>query len=233
VRCTLLHGFAGDPFAWDAVIAAWGARLAPDPIALPGHGGGAVQGGWAANVAALGAALAPHEVVVGYSLGARLALALLAEGTLARAVLISVNPGLATDAERTARRAGDAAWATLLRTRGVAAFADAWEAQPLFASQARVAPAVLAARRARRLAHDPEQLARALEHMGLAEMPDYAAALAAAGDRVTLIVGADDPKFVALARATGLPVVAIPDCGHDPTLEQPRELARVLARVLG
>ena len=38
---------------------------------------------------------------------------------------------------------------------------------------------------------------------------------------------------LALARATGLPVVAIPDCGHAPTLEQPRELARVLARVLG
>ncbi len=234
MRCTLLHGFAGDPSVWDEVLAAWPTASAPERVALPGHGGGLVQRGWAANVAALAADVADRDIVVGYSLGARLALGLLAAGACARAVLVSVNPGLPADAEaeRAARRAGDAAWAAMLRTRGVAAFADAWGAQPLFASQARVASERLAARRAARLRHDPEQLARALEEMGLGAMPDYRATLAAA-DRVTLVVGADDAKFVALARATGRPVTAIAACGHDPTLEQPRELARVLAHVIG
>lgn len=235
MRCTLLHGFAGDPSAWDGVIAAWRARIAPDPVALPGHGADAVQAGWVANVEALAASVAHRDIVVGYSLGARLALGLLAAGACEHAVLISVNPGLPAEAEseRAARRAGDAAWAAMLRARGVAAFADAWAAQPLFASQARVAPALLAARRAARLRHDPEQLARSLEEMGLGAMPDYRATLAAAADRVTLVVGAEDAKFVALARASGLTVATIADCGHDPTLEQPRELARVLARVIG
>ena len=68
-----------------------------------------------------------------------------------RAVLISVNPGI-DDAERPARRAHDAAWARLLRERGLDAFLDAWEAQPLFATQARVRADLRAARRARRLA---------------------------------------------------------------------------------
>ena len=235
MRCTLLHGFAGDPSAWDGVIGAWRARIAPEPVALPGHGGDAVQPDWAANVAALAQTVAEGDIVVGYSLGARLALGLLAAGRCERAVLISVNPGLsaAAHAERAARRAGDAAWAAMLRTRGVAAFADAWEAQPLFASQTRVALELRAARRAARLRHDPEQLARSLETMGLGEMPDYRAALGAAGDRVTLVVGAEDAKFVALADASGLPFATIADCGHDPTLEQPRALARVLARVIG
>jgi 2-succinyl-6-hydroxy-2,4-cyclohexadiene-1-carboxylate synthase len=236
VRCTLLHGFAGDPSAWDGVITAWRARIAPDPVALPGHGGGWVRDDWDANVAQLADAVAARDIVVGYSLGARLALGLVALGACEHAVLVSVNPGLPADAhaERAARRAGDATWAALLRTQGIATFTDAWQAQPLFATQAeRVDPAVLAARRTRRLAHDPEQLARALEQMGLAEMPDYRAALAAAEGRVTLVVGADDAKFVALARGSGLPFATIWNSGHDPTLEQPRELARVLAKVIG
>lgn len=235
MRCTLLHGFAGDPSAWDAVIAAWSAPLAPHAIALPGHGGGGVRDGWSANVGAVAAAIARDDIVVGYSLGARVALGLLAADACARVVLVSVNPGLPADAlaERAARRAGDAAWAEMLRTRGLAEFADAWQAQPLFASQARAPADARAVRRAARLRHDPEQLARALEHMGLAAMPDYRARLATTADRIALVVGGDDDKFCALARASGLPFTTIAACGHDPTLEQPRELARVIAQVLG
>jgi 2-succinyl-6-hydroxy-2,4-cyclohexadiene-1-carboxylate synthase len=167
-------------------------------------------------------------VVVGYSLGARVALGLVAGGRVPRGVLISVNPGI-HDSERPARRAGDAAWASRARTAGIAAFIDAWQAQPLFASQQR-APAVrLAARRARRLALDPEQLARSLETMGLAEMPDYRSDI---DERFALIAGADDPKYVALARALPAPLELIPDSGHDPLLEQPTALTAAIHRAL-
>ncbi|MCX5745042.1 MAG: alpha/beta hydrolase, partial [Proteobacteria bacterium] len=118
------------------------------------------------------------------------------------------------------------AWAALLRTQGIAAFVDAWEAQPLFASQARAPAAARAARRARRLAMDPEQLARSLELLGLAEMPDYRGAI---DDRCALIVGADDAKYVAIARAHAVTTTTLAACGHDPTLEQPAALAAAIA----
>ncbi len=220
----LVHGFAGDPSVWDDVPV-------PDAraIALPGHGGGAVQPGWDANLDVIAHALDGCELVVGYSLGARLALGLVATGRIRGAVLIGVNPGISDD-ERHARRASDAIWARVLREQSIAAFADRWQAQPLFATQARVPADRLAARRARRLRHDPEQLARSLEELGLAEMPDYRAGFPR--DHVALIAGDNDTKYVELARTLGAPFEAIADSGHDPTLEQPAALAATIIRML-
>jgi 2-succinyl-6-hydroxy-2,4-cyclohexadiene-1-carboxylate synthase len=143
-----------------------------------------------------------------------------------------VNPGI-QDAERDQRREFDAAWARMLRTEGVAVFHDAWTKQPLFATQQRVAPDKLAERRARRVALDAEQLARSLEVMGLAGMPDYWPAVSAHRDRIALLAGADDAKYVALSAS--LPCAyfeQIPNSGHDPTLENPRDLAAAIARAV-
>jgi 2-succinyl-6-hydroxy-2,4-cyclohexadiene-1-carboxylate synthase len=232
MRCALIHGFAGDPGAWDEVIDAWVMREAPIAVALPGHGGGPVLPTWEDNLNAVAGAISGCEVVVGYSLGARVALGLVASGRAAHGVFIGVNPGIG-DNERGPRREFDAAWARLLREHGVEAFHDAWSKQPLFATQARETPARLEARRQRRLRLDPEQLARSLEVMGLANMPDYWSAIPAHRDRIALIAGADDPKYVAIS--AGLPTKSfetIPSCGHDPTLEQPRELAAAIARAV-
>jgi 2-succinyl-6-hydroxy-2,4-cyclohexadiene-1-carboxylate synthase len=222
MRVPLLHGFAGDAAAWAATLESWRGAAELVPIALPGHGT-PVAASWAANLEAID--LTGARVAVGYSFGARVALGLVAAGRLDRAVLIGVNPGI-PDAERAGRRAADAQWAALLRDRGIAAFAEAWEAQPLFASQARVSRERLAERRARRRLLDPERLARCLEVMGLAEMPDYRAHLG----RCHLIVGAEDAKFVTLGQ--GLPHELIADAGHDVPLEQPARLAQALLRLL-
>jgi 2-succinyl-6-hydroxy-2,4-cyclohexadiene-1-carboxylate synthase len=217
-----LHGFLGSPEVWDG-IADGGVR-----IALPGHGGAALQRSWDDNIEAVARALGPVDVVVGYSLGARIALGLVAGGNVPRAVLISMNPGI-DHSERHMRRSTDTAWAKRFRNEPFADVLDAWEAQPLFASQARVPQAARDARRARRLALDPEQMARSLEAMGLAEMPNYTYDI---DDRFQLIVGAGDTKYVAIAETLSVPTTVIADCGHDPTFEQPAELARVL-RELG
>jgi pimeloyl-ACP methyl ester carboxylesterase len=66
--------------------------------------------------------------------------------------------------------------------------------------------------------------------MGLAEMPDYRAAV---DHRFALIVGADDAKYVAIARGLPAPVELIADSGHDPLLEQPGPLASAIERALG
>jgi pimeloyl-ACP methyl ester carboxylesterase len=224
VRCVLLHGFAGDPAVWDAIA------IPGEPIALPGHpGGGPLAGDWAANLDAIAARIGRCDVAIGYSLGARVALGLVASGRVPRAILISVNPGIA-DLERAARRDSDAAWARLARDRGIDAFLAAWEAQPLFATQARAPADRLAARRARRRALDPAQLARSLETMGLAEMPDYRGQV---DGRCALIAGGDDARYVAIARALPAPLEIIAGSGHDPLLEQPAALAAAVGRLLG
>jgi len=232
MRCALLHGFAGDPSVWNEVLAAWVLPESPVAIALPGHGGGPVRETWDDNLAAIGDAIVGCDAVVGYSLGARVALGLVAAGRCACGVLIGVNPGIA-DSERASRREFDSAWTRLLRSDGMAAFADAWAAQPLFATQARVDPVRLAARRTRRLALDPEQLARSIEVMGLAAMPDYWSAVPRHRDRLALLAGAEDAKYVAISQA--LPSASfetIEGSGHDPTLEQPERLAQAIARGL-
>jgi 2-succinyl-6-hydroxy-2,4-cyclohexadiene-1-carboxylate synthase len=119
----------------------------------------------------------------------------------------------------------------------VAAFAERWAAQPLFASQAHSLDEPARQRRqAQRLAQSAEGLARSLEEMGLAEMPDYRSELAELAGRLTLVVGEDDAKFRALgeemAATAALPLHVIPRCGHDVPLEQPRALAALLERLL-
>ncbi|MGE5181351.1 MAG: alpha/beta fold hydrolase [Acidobacteriota bacterium] len=232
MRCGLLHGFAGSPAAWDDVRAAWALPDEPLAVALPGHGGGPVRATWDDNLAQVADALAGCDVVVGYSLGARIALGLVVTGKLPRGVLIGVNPGI-RDEERPSRHEFDAAWTRLLREQGMAAFADRWQAQPLFATQSRAPASRRASRREHRLALDPEQLAQSLEVMGLAAMPDYWGAMSAHRDRIALLAGAEDAKYVAISQA--LPAASfepIEGSGHDPTLEQPVALAQAIARAI-
>ncbi|CAN5415334.1 2-succinyl-6-hydroxy-2,4-cyclohexadiene-1-carboxylate synthase [soil metagenome] len=232
MRCALIHGFAGDPANWDEVLDHWQLPEEPIALALPGHGGGPVLAGWEANLAAIAGALPGCEVVIGYSLGARVALGLLANGHVASGVLIGVNPGV-TEAERLDRKRHDAGWARMLRTEELEPFFEAWESQPLFETQQHVSSLLRAERRARRLRLDPEQLARSLEQLGLGAMPDYRPAVTAYRDRIALLAGGDDAKYVAIAR--GLPArmfETIPGSGHDPTLEQPALLAAMTARAV-
>jgi 2-succinyl-6-hydroxy-2,4-cyclohexadiene-1-carboxylate synthase len=232
MRCALVHGFLGDPFVWDDVVDHWGLPGRPVVPTLPGHGGGSVKATWADNLSSIATAIGTVDVVIGYSLGARVALGLLASGLYDRAVLIGVNPGI-TEAERQSRREFDAAWARLLRTSGIGVFSEAWAAQPLFATQKRARADRLETRRTRRLAHDPEQLARSLEVMGLAAMPNYWNVIPAHRDRIALIAGADDTKYVAISeRLPSASFEKIAGSGHDPTLEQPVALAAAIVRAV-
>lgn len=215
-------------------------------IDLPGHGraaapiGPPTPGCFERQIAALLARLPPSiEHLIGYSLGGRIALGLLqvAPGRFRGATLISTHPGLCDPAQIAARRAADRRWIDLLQQQGIGAFVAAWEAQPLFATQARLPAALLAAQRARRLAQRPHALAAALAHLGLAEMPDMRPTLVAFPGRLHWIVGAEDHRFSALATEVArlrpsTCIQRLPGCGHNPLLEAPRPLQGLLAQVL-
>ncbi|AHF03237.1 alpha/beta hydrolase [Marichromatium purpuratum 984] len=176
------------------------------------------------------------DELIGYSLGGRVALGLLqaAPERFRRATLISAHPGLTDPAARARRRAADRRWIELLRQQGIGAFVEAWEQLPLFATQARVAPAALARQRDRRLTQDPEGLAAALAVLGLGEMPPTWRTLARHPGRLRWIVGARDAKFLALARRVAtlrprLELLVVSGAGHNPLIETPTRLDALLA----
>jgi 2-succinyl-6-hydroxy-2,4-cyclohexadiene-1-carboxylate synthase len=112
-------------------------------------------------------------------------------------------------------------------------FCERWEAQPVFQSQKRLAPAVLAEQRQLRLTHHPAGLGRALGVLGLGVMPSYRASLPSLDLPLRLVVGELDAKFSGLARAmlTSLPradLCTVPDAGHNVLLERPEVVACLL-----
>lgn len=244
----LLHGFTGSPRSWDPVVSALPRARTILAAALPGHHPDMpVAPGFAANIERLADLLdhaqrplapCPAAHVAGYSLGARaaLALALHRPELVGRLTLIGGHPGLPGAPERAERVRADQHWLALLRDHGIEAFVAAWAANPVFAGQEQATAAAQEAQRRIRLGHDPEALARSLEHMGLGAMPDYRPRLAELTRPVTLITGALDGKFSALARAMAVlmpeaTLASIPACGHNPLLEQPAALAALLARL--
>ena len=226
MRTVLLHGFTGgrDTFAHLGLDAA-----TPD---LPGHGEAPDATGWADALDTLLPLLDPGPVVLaGYSMGARLALALALRRPekVARLVLASGTAGIEDAAARVARRAEDEARARFVEEHGVAAFLDRWEEHPTLASLKRFAPQL----RAQRLRHRASGLASALRHLGTSAMPPLWARLPELRARGTLLAGADDPKFAAEARRMGalLPAAEVhilEDCGHAPHLERPEEFSRAI-----
>ncbi|HEY4159217.1 MAG TPA: alpha/beta fold hydrolase [Polyangiaceae bacterium] len=236
----LLHGFTGSPKSFAAVLEGLQRPALTPP--LLGHSGApasAETGSFEQEVdrlAALTAARAPLTLV-GYSLGARLALGLTVRhpALVASLLLISGHPGLITSEEREARVLADRHWQTLLEERGLEAFVTAWQAEPIWNSQARLPLELRERKRHERLSHDPLGLARSLEVTGLGRMPSYRERLAEIRVPVCLVAGALDAKFCALAgeMADALPraqVVYAPDAGHDLLLERPDLITELLAK---
>jgi 2-succinyl-6-hydroxy-2,4-cyclohexadiene-1-carboxylate synthase len=236
----LFHGFLGGPDHFDDVVAALPAALRVRRPTLPGHGlaGDATAvGAFADVVARLSAAVPAGAVLAGYSLGARLALAVAAvRADLGGVVAISGSAGLASGEERAARRLIDERRAGEIEDRGLVAFADAWGDEPIV--QLRAASAAVRRRRAEaRRRHTAAGIAWSLRALGLGAMPPLEGALSriAATCPLHFVVGELDPKYRALVTglAAGLSVsvhVAAAS-GHDVVLDAPAALAGILRDV--
>lgn len=189
----------------------------------------------------------PHQefalkpLVVGYSMGGRMALAALCHDPHPFGALVLEAAGLGpTDAaERSAAADRDLRNAVRLRAGGIEAFMDFWEKLPLFATQQTLPDAVRHRIRAERLSNDPEALARSFEHAGQHAMPSRShvlQSLAASGVPVLYLAGELDGKYRSLSEeVAALPcaeVRVIPGSGHDTHLENPSEFARCLVDFL-
>lgn len=246
----LLHGFASDGRAWADIAAqlpdVW--VIAPD---LPGCGeaaslrllGADATARWQALSDLLARSLARHvavpPILVGYSLGGRVAASAVLAGGLQVAGLLleSARSGL-DPALRPARQAADEMRALQIERDGIGAFVDAWQTLPVFSTQRQLhEPAVAArvsAQRELRLAQDPAGLAWNLRAFGLASLPELTARPELPGQ---ILVGARDVPCVEsvptwrdlLPRAE---VAIVPRAGHNVHLEQPAAFLRALRALL-
>jgi len=174
--------------------------------------------------------------LVGYSLGARLALGVAVRfpERCAALTLIGVHPGLSSESDRDARRRADQRWINRLETVGIESFVETWEQLPLWDSQKALPKPALDRQRQLRLEHEPLQLAAALRAVGLGSMPCYWDALDQLDVPVHFVVGELDRKFLDIARRAadrvpGSAITVIDECGHNPLLERPDSLRQLLA----
>lgn len=178
-------------------------------------------------------------MLVGYSQGARLALAVAAAAPtrIERLVLESCAPGLRRRHDRVLRRRADESLAELISTHGVDAFVNHWESLPMFDGLRALPMVEQQALRARRSSHTAQGLASALRNLGQGAQPDFWPSLQSLRIPTLLMTGAKDPKYTRLARqmAMELPMgwrVTFSQSGHAPHLECPEAYAAELRSFL-
>lgn len=225
----LIHGFAATARHWDRVLAA----LPPnrfEPLALELADADPLTPDGVANLVATRAP--NHFTLIGYSMGARLALhtALTIPKEVDRLVLISASAGIDDPHERRARHTADRALADEIEQSSIESFMARWSEVPLFAGdpewvrreveqdERRCAPAVLAA---------------CLRNLGSGSMEPMWDRLGELSMPAAVLAGERDPRYVAAGRrlAAALPqasFTAVPGAGHRLALEAPEAVAAAL-----
>ena len=195
---TCLHGFLGNPRDWDFLRDAGFTIETPPLDAIPKRG----------------------DILLGYSLGGRLALhALLAGANYKRAIFVSTGLGIEGDEARAARRVSDAAWAHRFESEDFETVMRDWNAQPVLAG-----PTLPRTRDD----YDP----RALREWSSAALPPLASRLRELTIPTLWIAGARDSKYVAEAnRGASIAhgrVVIVDGAGHRVPWEATNAFMKVL-----
>ena len=239
---TFLHGFTQTSKAWAGVIDALGSGyrcLCPD---LPGHGFSSENEFSSTDefVEAAERTLGPgskdaegNRLLVGYSMGARLALTLCLDNPdrWDALVLISSGAGLIDDDQRKQRSESDLALAHRIELGGIEAFAQEWNSLALWEGD----PAdVSRLRSAMLLTQAPALLARVLKLWGQGTAPSAWERLDEITIPIRVLVGARDHAYADTAQ---LLASALSGCGEADVLNGghslPLENATQVAEIIG
>jgi 2-succinyl-6-hydroxy-2,4-cyclohexadiene-1-carboxylate synthase len=218
-----IPGFMQPASAWAPV-----AERLDEPVVLLEHREHSFEGRLE-EIAAAG----EGALLVGYSLGGRLALraALREPDRYAGLVTVGATAGIEDPAARTARAEADdrlAAWIEAAPIEDVVAI---WERQPLFADQAET---LIEQQRAGRLAQDPGDLARLLRTAGQGVLEPVWHMLLGFDLPWLAIAGARDEGYISAANkiaqmAPNARAAIVADAGHAAHLQRPDEVASLIA----
>lgn len=191
-----LHGFLGLPSDWSFL----GDVVTPPLDAVPAEG----------------------DVLVGYSMGGRLALqALLGGARYRKAVLVSTR----ISAPEPDRRERDEAWARRFESDEWESLLRDWNAQPIFGGHAMPR---------READFDRAELSRQLREWSPAALPPLEPRIHELAIPTLWVAGARDPKYVAEAtrgaELSGGELAVIDGAAHRVPWEQPRAFADRLRR---
>lgn len=231
MRLTCLHGFLGLPRDFDGLAAHLARRAPAVEVVAPNlwDDAGLELSAWSD---ASRRRAASGDVLLGYSLGGRLALMsfLHPASPHAALVVVAAHPG-GLDAEaRAARRARDCAWAERLRREPWGPLMAAWDGQEVFSGRANP----LARREGD---FDRERLAAVVAGWSVANQGDLRPALAAEERPILWVVGAADARYREIAReiardAPRIEVVEIAGAAHRVPWEQPERFADAVVEFL-
>jgi 2-succinyl-6-hydroxy-2,4-cyclohexadiene-1-carboxylate synthase len=182
------------------------------------------------------AAAGEGRVLAGYSLGGRLALraALREPGRYAGLVTVSTTAGIDEPAARSVRAEADERLAAWIEASPIDDVVSVWERQPLFADQS---DALVEQQRLGRLSHEPAGLALLLRTAGQGMLEPVWHELVRLELPLLAIAGGRDDGYVRAARriaetAPRAREAIVEEAGHAPQLQQPEEVARLIAEFL-
>jgi 2-succinyl-6-hydroxy-2,4-cyclohexadiene-1-carboxylate synthase len=175
-------------------------------------------------------------VLVGYSLGGRLALraALRSPDAFSGVVLVGATAGIEEGPLRTTRAEADEKLASWMEAMPIEDIVGLWERQPLFADQS---DALVEEQRPGRLSHDPRSLALLLRTAGQGVLEPVWHELRSLDLPLLAIAGARDDGYSAAAKriASTAPrgrAAIVENAGHAAHLQRPDEVARLLSEFL-
>ena len=237
-----LHGFLGSALDFQPIANRLSSSIESICLDLPGHGRSIALPAETyrfvgaakfvlKNVASLSRPF-PRPALYGYSMGGRLALylALHHPDRFSHVFIESASPGLDLELDRVDRQLRDAKLAAHLQA-DFPAFLDSWYRTELFQTL-RHHPSFPEIFNRRRNNH-PIELARALQGMSIASQPSLWDQLKTATVPIDLIVGTQDPKFLALNQkmsrlcptSTLNPIAGV---GHNVHAEHPASIDRLI-----
>ncbi len=220
-----IPGFMQPATAWAEV-----AELLEPPTTLLEHAEHSFEGRLR-EIAAAG----EGALLVGYSLGGRLALraALRDPNRHAGLVTVGATAGIEDPSQRSARAEADERLASWIEAAPIEDVVAVWERQPLFADQSE---GLIERQRDGRLTQDPRQLALLLRTAGQGVLEPVWPELLTFELPILAIAGSRDEGYVRAAKqiadtAPNGRAAIVEEAGHAAHLQQPEETASLIAAV--